>query len=436
MNERDDGTRKVRDYVSQRMNAEMPPDFVGGVMNEVRQTPQRGRWRGWPLVAGLATVTAAVAAVGISLSLARPGGVGSTSPSPTVVSVPSPTPIASEPAETSAPSPSEEPLPSGEFGPVWQMDAGAAFGDAAACENLAALPTLEQGENIAWRIWRPASWSTQAAYLGDCMWFAPQPWDVDLENPVPPEEVSIVIAALDGRVTPGSPEFEGGSVTGEERFTVAGQPAVRYVISGSDGEFLRGDGVIWVIGVQGALPDFEGLVTPNYVVAYTSSPAEARLIQQVETLDRMVATIDFPEPAPACVDAPTITDLMAQPNAVSCWGSRELTVEGWIHGIGAYSPMLSVTPTWLCCESRQIVPASDYWDVDGQWFVLHPDSGISDADLPGESVRVRVTGHFDDPAAAGCEFSEDYSHLGTAASEAPDFCRSKFVVTSIEAIGG
>jgi hypothetical protein len=289
----DDGTRKVRDYVSQRMNAEMPPDFVGGVMGEVRQTPQRGRWRGWPLVAGLATVAAAVAAVGIGLSLVRPGGVGSTSPSPTVVSVPSPTPIASEPAETSAPSASGEPLPSGEFGPVWRMQPGLAFGQSQSCDNPFGLPTVEEGENVAWKIWLPGDWTTQESYIGACRWFGPEPWEANLEEPVPPEAVAIVITLLDGRVTPESTEFQGGTIVGEERYTVDGLPAIRYEIQGSDGEFLSGDGVVWVIGAEGELPNFETGSTPNYMTLYTSTANAGRLVQQVEVLDRMVATLQI-----------------------------------------------------------------------------------------------------------------------------------------------
>jgi hypothetical protein len=295
--EQDHGTRKVRDYVSQRMNAEMPPDFVGGVMNEVRHTPQRGRWRGWPMVAGLATVAAAVAAVGIGLSLVRPGGVGSASPSPTVVSQPSPTPapsVSAEPSVPAEPSVSAEPLPSGEFGPVWRMQPGLAFGESQSCENPFGLPTAEEGENVAWRIWLPGEWYTAESYIGECFWFGPQPWTRDLEDPIPPEEVAIAISLLDGRVTPTSPEFEGGTITAEERFTVDGLPAVRYEIEGSEGEFLNGDGVVWIIGVEGELPVFEeGGAIQNYMSIFTSATEAGRLVQQVEVLDRMVATLQI-----------------------------------------------------------------------------------------------------------------------------------------------
>ena len=202
------------------------------------------------------------------------------------------------PPNSASPSASVEPsvLPSGQYGPVWEMDPVTAFAEPASCENLAGLPTQEFGENVAWRISYPADWSAQEAYIGECMWFGPEPWDADLENPVPPEEVAIVISVLDGRVTPGSQEFEGGSVVREQEYTVAGAPAIRYEIAGSDGELLVGDGVIWVVGVQGQLPDFDEITVRNYLVIHTSSRDSGALEQHVDVLDRMVATLEIPAP--------------------------------------------------------------------------------------------------------------------------------------------
>jgi hypothetical protein len=293
MNQPDDGNRKVRNYVSQRINAEMPPDFVGGVMSEVRRTTQRGRWRGWPLVASFATIAAAVAVVGIGLSLVDDGsGVGSSvEPSASVGASPSVAP--SQASETAEPSVSAEPLPSGEFGPVWRMQPDQAFAEAQSCENLAGMPTVEEGENVAWRIWLPGDWYTAESYIGECFWFGPQPWERDLEDPIPPDEVTIAISLLDGRVTPTSSEFEGGTITGEERYTVDSHPAIRYEIAGSNGEFMNGDGVVWIIGVEGELPVFDGGATPNYMAIFTSATEAGRRVQQVEVLDRMVATLDI-----------------------------------------------------------------------------------------------------------------------------------------------
>lgn len=302
MNDRTDGTDRVRDYVRQRMSGEMPPDFVGEVMHEVRQIPQRGRWRGWPVVAGLATVAAAVAAVGIGLSLVQPGGVGSGTPSPEPTVSFSGSPAPSTVLESAAPSFAPEPslpgpdpsaLPAGPHGPVWGLAPDDAFPAPTSCENPAGLPTAEEGENVAWRISFPADWTTQESYIGPCLWFGALLWEPDLEDATPPDEVVIVISLLDQRVTPTSSEFEGGTVTAEDRYTVDGLPAIRYVVEGSDGEFLRGDGVAWVIGTEGQLPSFDGGVTPNWMTIYTTATEAGRLVQQIDVLDRMVATLEI-----------------------------------------------------------------------------------------------------------------------------------------------
>ena len=234
----------------------------------------------WPLIVSLGLMTTACA----TSTQDSPSEEGAT---PTSEATPTSDPAS--PSATAQPSA----LASGAYGPVWEMDPEVAFEDAASCENLAGLPTQEQGQNVAWRAWRPGDWSAQESLTGACKWFGPEPWEPDLESSVPPEEVAIVITLLDGRVTPGSDEFEGGEVTHQEQYTVAGTPAVRYEISGSDGEYLVGDGVIWVIGVQGELPSFEETATPNYMAIYTSSTDTSQLADDVEVLDAMVATLEL-----------------------------------------------------------------------------------------------------------------------------------------------
>lgn len=237
-----------------------------------------------------------VLAVALLTSCATPAEDGASDPAMTTPSdsvSPSPSP-----ADSAGPTASPEPsaLPSGMYGPVWEMDPSSAFQDPASCENLFGLPTQESGQNVAWRISYPSDWSAQEGYTGECMWFGPEAWEPNPEEPIPPDEVAIVISVLDGRVTPNSPEFEGGSVTREQEFTVAGAPALRYEISGADGEFLAGDGVIWVLGVEGELPDFDEVTIRNYLVIYTSSPDAGALAQNVDILDRMVATLQIPAP--------------------------------------------------------------------------------------------------------------------------------------------
>jgi hypothetical protein len=104
MNHRDDGTEEVRNYVRNRMSGDLPSQFVEDVMHDVSHTPQRGRgWTGWPMVAGLATVAAAIAVVAIGLSILDNNQVGSGE---------TPTPSASSsPSISAPPSASETPMP-------------------------------------------------------------------------------------------------------------------------------------------------------------------------------------------------------------------------------------------------------------------------------------------------------------------------------------
>ena len=96
MNENDGRDREVLEYVRNRMVADLPPEFTRDVMDDVHRTTQRRRGFAWPILAGLATVAAAVAVVVIGLGLInRPGGVGSEStpsPSASPSATPSPTP--------------------------------------------------------------------------------------------------------------------------------------------------------------------------------------------------------------------------------------------------------------------------------------------------------------------------------------------------------
>ena len=293
MSNADSGTRKVRDYMSDRMNSQLPPDFVGDVMREVHHTPQRRGWAGWPMVAGLATMAGAVVLVAVGLSFMgdRDGtGLGGTptptvSPSPSVEATASPPPPQQTAPAIESPAQSVEPE-------TWNMEPEEAFGSAGTCENLAGLPTQEYGENVAWRIWYPSEWYTTESYLGECFWFGAEPWTQTLEPPLP-DEVAIVIHILNQEVTPGQTEYAGGAVISEEQYIVDGAPAIRYELEGSGGRVLRERSIVWVIGVQGELPTGEGIVSPNYMTITTSSDEAGRLAQQAEVLDRMVATLEI-----------------------------------------------------------------------------------------------------------------------------------------------
>jgi hypothetical protein len=288
MSENGRGPEEVRKYVRNRMSGDLPPGFVEDVMSEVRHTPQRGSgWAGWRLAAVLGTVAAAVAVVGIGLSMVDRGGVGSGSPTPGASASPVPT-------GTSSPSPAPSTSPTGAPGPygaVWSLAPQEAFPDPVACENRATMPTLEYGDNVGFRVWMPGDWFTAESYLGECFWFAPEPWPDagNLEASDVPEEVEIVIA-----VASGGDFAPGGEVSALEKFTVDGVPALRYEIQPEEGGELAEPSVVWVIGVTGELPS-DAIDAPPFLTLTASGQAGA-LIQVAEVLDRMVATLEILPP--------------------------------------------------------------------------------------------------------------------------------------------
>jgi hypothetical protein len=283
------GTDEVTSYVRDRMKQEPPPDFVAGVMSEVRDTPQHGRrWTIWPVVAGLATVAAAVAVVGVGLTLLDRGGVGSGEtviPSPSVVVTPTeqpgPSAVATEPPVASA--------PGGPHGPVWQPAEPLAA--PASCRNLSGMPTAEYGGNVAYAISYPGDWFTAESYLGECLWFAPEPWPDagNLENVPVPDEVAILITVAAGDFAPTGTAYE------TQEYTVAGLPALRYSIEAAPGSEWSEAAVVWVIGVDGRLPSDE-LLAPPYLMLSTSSSNPNELAVHSRVLDQMVATLEVLEP--------------------------------------------------------------------------------------------------------------------------------------------
>lgn len=288
MSENEQWPEEVRKYVRNRMSGDLPPGFVEDVMSEVRHTPQRGSgWAGWRPVAVLGTVAAAVAVVGVGLSMIDRGGVGSGSPTPGASA-------SAVPTGPSSPSPAPSTSPTGApgpFGTLWSMDPQEAFPNPVACENPATMPTLEYGENVGFRVWMPGDWFTTESYLGECFWFAPEPWPGagNLESAEVPEGVEIVIAvASGGNFAPG------GRVADLEEFTVDGVPALRYEIQPVEGGELAEASVVWVIGVTGELPS-DAIDAPPFLTL-TASGQSGALMQVAEVLDRMVATLEILSP--------------------------------------------------------------------------------------------------------------------------------------------
>ena len=120
---------------------------------------------------------------------------------------------------------------------------------------------------------------------------------------------------------------------------------------------------------------------------------------------------------------------------VACYGDAPLTFDAtWLGGGEAECPA-APEPAWLACSSFALQAPGDMRKMGpAQLFVaIHPSASLS---IPSQPyAQVRVTGHFDDPAAQTCRETQ----LGDAETLAPAAdtiarCRRVFVVTGAVAL--
>ena len=274
--------------------------------------PQRRSWSGWPILAGGATVAAAVAAVVIGLSVVRaPTDVGqdsSPTESPTRSAEPSvaPSPSASpsaapEPTDT----PEATPAP-GEFGPVWSMSPEEAFAEPQSCEGSSGEQFADQGEVIRYAIALPGEWYYNPAgsyAFGDigverseCRLFGPEAFDPNFGTA---DNAGATIEMTSGAWT------IGGTVVGRTEYTVDGVPAVRFETEPEPNGLIETDPTVtWIVAVGGELGSEKnegpGVTTYTssepFLIISSSSEDPAEFDEFVDVLDRMVATLDVLEP--------------------------------------------------------------------------------------------------------------------------------------------
>lgn len=286
----------LRSYLRDRMAGDLPSNFAREVMDDVHRTNQAGRGAGWRIFAGLTTVALAALIVVVGLGLVERGDVGE-APTASSATTPSgspseaPTSEASESAsasEAASPSPSVEPTTAeGEFGPIHAMTPDEAFGEAATCENADAMNSVGEPTDVTYSISYPAEWFTNEAggERSPCTLFGAEPIE-DVSGGVGPGSVAVTIDLPPG----GDFSTEGSSVTTEE-YTVDGVAAVRYEIAASEGGFMTGPSVVWIIAVEGNLPGV-GNDRPYMAIGTTSEDPD-QFAEWVDVVDRMVATLDL-----------------------------------------------------------------------------------------------------------------------------------------------
>jgi hypothetical protein len=159
--------------------------------------------------------------------------------------------------------------------------------------------------------------------------------------------------------------------------------------------------------------------------------------------------VDFANrtPSPECFNPPPeVRAVIQQTDPLACYGGTDLTFEGRVVGPGVIDCPGILQPAWFRCDRwvaieplpgtarHGIVLAATSGTTNPSMFAtLHPDTALSSIDLMDRSLR--ITGHYDDPAAQTCRYDpwmppdEPPSPEDTIRS-----CRNTFVITAVEAI--
>jgi hypothetical protein len=139
----------------------------------------------------------------------------------------------------------------------------------------------------------------------------------------------------------------------------------------------------------------------------------------------------------ACVNPPPdIAVLADQADAVACYGNAPLSLDAHLVGPAQVDYVVMVAPAWLG-------EPSTYLEVIGETskngpFLLAAVDPATAASVSGQlNSNVRITGHFDDPAAPTCRETGRVPGMGTPepAAGTIEHCRSTFVITHLVPLG-
>ena len=143
---------------------------------------------------------------------------------------------------------------------------------------------------------------------------------------------------------------------------------------------------------------------------------------------------------------PDLLALINQTDPLACYGSAALTVGAHVSGVGAIDCPGGLQPAWFSCESMiELKPPGETAEAPfvlaarttgpSLFAVLDPASRLTPNNLAG--FNWLVTGHYDDPAAQGCQYTAWPVGAGAppTAAEVIDQCRRTFVVTAVVPLG-
>jgi hypothetical protein len=144
---------------------------------------------------------------------------------------------------------------------------------------------------------------------------------------------------------------------------------------------------------------------------------------------------------PGCVNPPadinTLIDQQVDPDAdpAACYGDTPLTFDATWYGGGVADCPSAPEPAWLACSAFSLQAAGDRRKVGAPrlFVAVHPSVSVS---ISEPYAQVRVTGHYDDPAAQTCRETQLGGGAETLApaAETIERCRRAFVVTEVVAL--
>ena len=173
-----------------------------------------------------------------------------------------------------------------------------------------------------------------------------------------------------------------------------------------------------------ATPTAPAASTPTIAPVVTPGPNGSGVVCPSELPTDLASVAELPDPA--------------------CYGTTELTIDGWLSEIDLYMDPGEWTPSWTMALSGLFAqsPTVGDWVFDFLMsdhrpgpvisVVTPPTTGI---DLLGLGRWVTLRGHFNDPAASACEVLNWDPDPQDANQDPPDLpCEQLFVVTSLDAI--
>jgi len=191
-----------------------------------------------------------------------------------------------------------------------------------------------------------------------------------------------------------------------------------------------------------------GLALAWALVACSADPGSTSSPSARATAGDSVPSEPARTPSSECINPPPdLLTLINQTDPAACYGDAPITVVAEVIGFGAID-CAGVEPAWFMCgawvglqpiaaqaRTTGFVLAATRGTNQAPWMfaAIHPDTAVATQDIVGRQLR--ITGHFDDPAAQTCRETEaPFGGPSTPPDDVIASCRNLFAMTGFEAV--